>query len=198
VFAGAAAETVSDFVAPSLWFVFHQYVPPPAPRSTTAATAIIHVRPELESCFAEASAPDENIGLPTTASEAIWLDVSSTFRVSIEDEDADLRFTLTELIAEAFAGTCVAGYPMESAVARGSGEEPVSRETATGMDFDFVGFNDLLPARGKLSEMEGLGAGGATTASFTDFTSCTGSIFLIGLAGSMGDAHAAAMARFSS
>jgi hypothetical protein len=198
VFAGAAAETESDFAAPSLWLVFHQYVPAPAPISTTAAAAIIQVRPELDSCLPEASAPDENIAFPTTASEAIWLEVSSIFLVSIEDEEADLRFTLMELIDGAFVETCGAGYPIESAVARGSGEETASRETVTGADFGFVGFKDLLPVRGKLSEMEGLGTEGAMTASFTGFASWTGSAFLTGLAGSTGAAYAAAIARFSS
>jgi len=83
-------------------------------------------------------------------------------------------------------------------MARGSEELKVSREGfAAGADFGFVGLRVLLGG-GRMSAMEGAGVAETDTESFTGIASYTGSIFLIGLAGSGAVRYAAAMAAFNS
>ena len=94
VVAGADAETVADFRAAVLCAENHQYPPTPRARIAEAATAIIQVLLEPDFCSLESSELDPNIGLPRTASEAIWLDDRSSFLFSIDDEVAEAEFLL--------------------------------------------------------------------------------------------------------
>ena len=55
----------------------------------TTAAAMSQILPEPDFSPAEESAVDPNMGLPRTASEAIWLEVRSALRFSMEDEFAD-------------------------------------------------------------------------------------------------------------
>jgi len=133
-----------------------------------------------------ASAVDPNIGFPTTASEAIWLEVRSSFRFSIEDELADdeERDCFADFSDFEYAENSELGYPIDSAMARGSEDVNDSRVGfATGADFGFVGLIVLF-CGGRTSAIEGAGGAETDTESFTGIISWAGSIFFIGLAGS--------------
>lgn len=131
------------------------------------------VLPEPDFSVEETSAVDPNIDLPTTASEAIWLEVRSSFRFSIEDELADdeERDCFADFSDFEYAENSEPGYPIDSAMARGSEELKVSREDfAAGADFGFVGLSVLFGG-GRTSAIEGAGGAETDADSFTGIAS---------------------------